>query len=86
MMTETSTYKSLEFKETILDRAGAEMKATWPNEIFLTVVASKEATVGEGGSFTIGYQYHDRDPDTVIANMTIEERDAYYNRKRIIEE
>lgn len=86
MMTETSTYKSLAFFETILAYAGASATATWPNEIFLTVIASKDATVGNGGSFTIGYQYEDRDPDTVIANMSLAERDAYYNRKRIIEE
>jgi len=50
------------------------------------VVATSDAKPGDGGSFTIGYQFHDLDPDTVIAAMSQAERDAYYNRKRIIEE
>ena len=36
--------------------------------------------------YNISYKYNDRDPDTVIANMTTEERDAYLNQNTISEE
>ena len=36
--------------------------------------------------YSIKYKFKDRDPDEVIANMSIEERDAYLNTKTTVEE
>ena len=36
--------------------------------------------------YEISYQFNDRDPDTVIANMSIEERDAYLNTRTTVED
>ena len=36
--------------------------------------------------YRIKYKFKDRDPDEVIANMSIEERDAYLNTKTTVEE
>ena len=38
------------------------------------------------GDFTISYQFIDRDPEEVIANMTEEERLAYYKTNKVVEE
>jgi len=85
-MVETSTYKSQNFRETQLV-LGQQVKAEWPNEIFVLVIVN---TNGGGGllfgDFAISYQYEDRIPEEVLKGMTQEERDLYNNQLRIIEE
>ena len=54
----------------------------WPNEAFLLVITDGFATA----DFKVTYQFVDRDPDEVIANMSIEERDAYLNTRTKVEE
>lgn len=61
---------------------GINYAVNWPNEAFLLVVT-------EGFSladFRVTYSFLDRDPDEVIANMSIEERDAYLNTRTKVEE
>lgn len=56
----------------------------WPNEAFLLVMTNEGKALSD---FRITYQFNDRDPDTVIANMSIEERDAYLNtRTKVVDE
>ena len=42
--------------------------------------------VSSQAEYRIKYRFNDRDPDEVIANMSIEERDAYLNTKTTVEE
>lgn len=54
---------------------GETYTATFPNEVFLLVLADDS---GESGDFTISYQFIDLDPEEVLIQMSQAERDAYY--------
>ena len=81
-LTETSTYKSLKFKENIME-VETSLTVNWPNEAFILVLADETEA---GADFTLSYQFNDRDPESVIENMTEEERFAYYKQKKVIDE
>ena len=78
---ETMTYKSLTYKETILE-PDVSVTVTWPNESFILILASDD---GEKADFSISYQFNDRDPLKVIEEMTPEERALYYETSAIVD-
>jgi hypothetical protein len=65
-------------------KTGVTYAVDWPNEAFLLVMSNEGSIPSD---FRLTYRFNDRDPDTVIANMSIEERDAYLNtRTKVIDE
>ena len=79
---ETKTYKYSEFTEESLTN-GKSFVATYPNEVFVLVMTDETQNYGD---FTISYQFIDRDPEEVIRNMSEDERLAYYEKNKIVEE
>ena len=80
-LTETETFRSSKYTEYEM-QLSANYVINWPNEAFILVVTEGFVLA----DFSISYQFWDRDPEEVIANMTIEERDEYLNTKTTVEE
>ena len=59
-------------------RDGDSIDIEFPQAMYLTIVSHE---VDSAGDFVISYRFNDRDPDTVLAAMTEEERQAYYDKK-----
>jgi hypothetical protein len=57
---------------------GDSLDITFPNSLYLTIVSHE---VQSPGDYVISYRFNDRDPDEVIAAMTEEERQQYYDKK-----
>ena len=82
VLVETETFRSSKYAETQMER-DVTYTIDWPFEAFLLVVSDNDALQP---NYRITYRFEDRNPDEVIAAMSIEERDEYLNTKTTVEE
>ena len=82
VLTETETFRARKFAETEM-APEITYSIDWPYEAFILVVSNDASSQV---NYRITYRFNDRNPDEVLAAMTIEERDAYLNTRTTVEE